>query len=37
MQFKKNAPVYTADDQQVGAIDRVVLDPQTNSSIHVHK
>lgn len=35
MQFKKNAPVYTADDQQVGAIDRVVLDPQTNEVGHI--
>lgn len=35
MQFKKDAPVYTADDQQVGAIDRVVLDPQTNDVSHI--
>jgi len=35
MQFKKSAPVYTADDQQVGAIDRVVLDPQTNEVSHI--
>lgn len=35
MQFKKDAPVYTADGQQVGAIDRVVLDPQTNDVSHI--
>jgi uncharacterized protein YrrD len=35
MQFKKNAPVYTADNQQVGAIDRVVLTPQTNEVSHI--
>lgn len=35
MQFKKDAPVYTADEQQVGAIERVVLDPQTNEVSHL--
>lgn len=35
MQFKKSAPVYTADEQQVGAVDRVVLDPQTNEISHL--
>lgn len=35
MQFKKDAPVYTADEQQVGAVDRVVLDPQTNEVSHL--
>lgn len=35
MQFKENTSVYTADGQQVGVIDRVVLDPQTNEVSHV--
>lgn len=35
MQFKKDAPVYTADAQQVGTIARVVLDPQTNDVSHI--
>lgn len=35
MQFKKDTPVYTAAQQQVGVIDRVVLDPQTNDVSHI--
>jgi uncharacterized protein YrrD len=35
MQFKEGTRVYTADGSDVGAIDRVVLDPQTNEVTHV--
>jgi uncharacterized protein YrrD len=35
MQFKEGAHVYTADGNDVGSIDRVVLDPQTNEVTHV--
>lgn len=35
MQLQKNEAVYTADDQQVGVIDRVVLDPSTNEISHL--
>ena len=30
MQFKQGTHVYTSDGQDVGTVDRVVLDPQTN-------
>lgn len=35
MEFKRHAPVYTADEQQVGVVDRVVLEPQTNEVSHI--
>jgi uncharacterized protein YrrD len=35
MQFEKGANVYTADDQKVGSIDRVVMDPRTKEVTHV--
>jgi len=35
MQFKENTPVYAADGEDVGTIDRVVLDPQTNEVSHI--
>ena len=35
MQFKDGAKVYTADGDQVGRIDRVVIDPRTNEVTHV--
>lgn len=35
MQLQKNEPVYTADGEQVGVIDRVVLDPPTNEISHI--
>ncbi|MBX3011480.1 MAG: PRC-barrel domain-containing protein [Caldilineaceae bacterium] len=35
MQFKKDAPVYTSAGEQVGTIERVVLDPQTNEVSHL--
>jgi sporulation protein YlmC with PRC-barrel domain len=35
MQFRENTPVYTADGQEVGAIDRVVIDPETQAVTHV--
>ena len=35
MQFKKGTPVYTASGDEVGHIDRVVLDPQTNEVVGV--
>lgn len=35
MQLQKNEVVYTADGQQVGVIDRVVLDPSTNEISHL--
>lgn len=35
MQFRKDAPVYTADGQDVGRIDRVVLDPRTDEITHI--
>jgi sporulation protein YlmC with PRC-barrel domain len=35
MQFTENATVYTADGQEVGAIDRVVIDPETKEVSHV--
>ena len=39
MQFQKNARVVVADGQQVGSIDRVVLNPETKVVTHivVHK
>lgn len=33
--YKKNEAVYTADGQQVGVIERVVLDPSTNEISHL--
>jgi uncharacterized protein YrrD len=35
MQFKKNAEVLTSNDEKVGRIDRVVLDPKSNEMTHV--
>lgn len=35
MQFKDGANVYTADGDQVGRIDRVVIDPRTKEVTHV--
>ncbi len=35
MQFKEGAGVYTADDEKVGKIDRIVLDPDTKEVTHV--
>lgn len=35
MQFEKGANVYTADDQKVGSIDRVVMDPRTKEVTHM--
>lgn len=35
MQFRKDSTVYTADGQQVGVIDRVVIDPGTQEVSHV--
>lgn len=35
MQFKQNAGVFTATDEAVGHIDRVVVDPQTNVVTHI--
>lgn len=35
MQFRENTPVYTADGQQVGTIDRVVIDPASKEVSHV--
>lgn len=35
MQFRENTPVYTADGQEVGAIDRVVINPETTEVSHV--
>lgn len=35
MQFKDGTNVYTADGDQVGRIDRVVIDPRTNEVSHV--
>jgi len=35
MEFKQNAGVFTANDQQVGHIDRVVVDPQTKAVTHI--
>lgn len=35
MQFKENAPVYDENDEKVGTIDRVVLDPRTKEVTHV--
>ncbi|MBX3086418.1 MAG: PRC-barrel domain-containing protein [Anaerolineae bacterium] len=35
MQFKKGTSVYTAGGDEVGHIDRVVLDPQTNEVVGV--
>jgi len=35
MEFIKNAPVFTADNEQVGKIDRVVLDPKTKEVTHI--
>lgn len=35
MQFKKGAAVTTADGENVGGIDRVVIDPQSNEITHL--
>lgn len=35
MQIKEGASVYTADDEKVGRIDRIVLDPETKRVSHV--
>ena len=35
MRFKQNASVSTADGQEVGHIDRVVIDPKTKEVTHV--
>jgi len=35
MEFIKNAPVFTTDNEQVGKIDRVVLDPKTKEVTHI--
>jgi uncharacterized protein YrrD len=35
MQFKENASVFTAHGEQVGDIDRVVLDPRTKEVTHI--
>jgi uncharacterized protein YrrD len=35
MQFKENANVYTLDNEKVGEIERVVLDPQTKEITHL--
>lgn len=35
MQFRENAKVYTADGQEVGSIDRVVIDPETMQVSHL--
>lgn len=35
MQFRENTPVYTADGQEVGTIDRVIIDPATKEVSHV--
>lgn len=35
MQFKQGTHVYTIDGKDVGAIDRVVLDPKTDEVTHV--
>ncbi|MEZ4864895.1 MAG: PRC-barrel domain-containing protein [Caldilineaceae bacterium] len=35
MQFKEGTHVYTADGKDVGAIERVVLDPQTDEISHI--
>lgn len=35
MQFRENTPVYTADGQDVGTIDRVVIDPESKEVTHV--
>ena len=35
MQFKENANVYTLDNEKVGEVERVVLDPQTKEITHL--
>lgn len=35
MRFKEGAFVYTADNREVGTIERVVLDPESNEVTHV--
>ena len=35
MQFRESAKVYTADGQEVGTIDRVVMDPETMQVSHI--
>ena len=35
MQFKENTPVYTADGEEVGTIDRVVIEPESKEVTHV--
>lgn len=35
MQFKNGADVYTSDEQDVGKVDRVVIDPVTKETTHL--
>jgi uncharacterized protein YrrD len=35
MQFKEGTHVYTADQKEVGTVDRVVIDPNTNEITHI--
>jgi uncharacterized protein YrrD len=35
MEFIKNAPVFTAKNERVGHVDRVVIDPQTKEVTHI--
>ena len=35
MQFKENANVYTLDDNKVGEVERIVLNPQTKEITHL--
>ncbi len=35
MKFKEDAPVYGADGERVGSVDRVVIDPKTRAVTHV--
>ena len=35
MQFRENTPVYTADGEEVGTIDRVVIEPESKEVTHV--
>lgn len=35
MQFNQNVAVYSADGQEIGRLDRVVIDPRTNEVTHL--
>lgn len=35
MEFIKDAPVLTAENEQIGYVDRIVIDPNTKTVTHI--